>query len=95
MRTGLGLSGTIAVLAALYYGIEGAQLVFGSLAPWVLGIAGIAVYLSTVWYAARFPDLELDDPTAPIIHIPRAWDVTRTGLDFLIPLAVLLWCLMV
>jgi TRAP transporter 4TM/12TM fusion protein len=95
IRTGLGVSGTIVVLAALYYGIEGAQLVFGAAAPWILGIAGVAIYLWTVWYAAHFPDLHLDDPNAPIVHIPRAWDVTRTGLDFLIPLVVLLWCLMV
>ncbi len=71
------------------------QRIFGDAAPWVLGIAGLAIYLWTVWYAARFPDLKLDDPNAPIIHIPKAWDVTRTGLDFLIPLVVLLWCLMV
>ena len=95
IRTGLGVSGTALVLVALYYGIEGAQLLFGAAAPWVLGLAGLAIYLWTVWYAARFPDLALDDPNAPIIHLPRAWEVTRTGLDFLIPLVVLLWCLMV
>jgi TRAP transporter 4TM/12TM fusion protein len=95
IRTGLGLSGTIAVICALYYGIELAQLAFGAAAPWVLGAVGFGIYLWTVWYAARFPDLELDDPNAPIIRLPRAWEVTRTGLDFLIPLVVLLWCLMV
>ena len=57
--------------------------------------SGLRSTVWTVWYAARFPDLELDDPNAPIIRLPRAWDVTRTGLDFLIPLIVLLWCLMV
>ena len=95
LRTGLGVSGTIVVLVGLYYGIELVQRIFGAAAPWVLGIAGLAIYLWTVWYAARFADLKLDDPNAPIIHIPKAWDVTRTGLDFLIPLVVLLWCLMV
>jgi len=95
LRTGLGLSGTIVALVVLYYGIELVQRGFGDAAPWVLGIAGVGLYLWTLWYAARFPDLELEDPNAPIITIPRAWDVTRTGLDFLIPLVVLLWCLMV
>jgi TRAP transporter 4TM/12TM fusion protein len=95
IRTGLGVSGTIVVLVGLYYGIEIVQRIFGDAAPWVLGITGVGIYLGTIWYAARFPDLKLDDPNAPIIHIPRAWDVTRTGLDFLIPLIVLLWCLMV
>jgi TRAP transporter 4TM/12TM fusion protein len=95
MRTGLGVAGSIAVLCILYYGIQGAQAAFGGAAPWVLAIAGLAIYLGAVWFAAQAPDLELDDPNAPIVHLPRAWDVTRTGLDFLIPLVVLLWCLMV
>jgi TRAP transporter 4TM/12TM fusion protein len=94
-RTGLGTAGTIALLCLLYYGIQGAKTAFGTSAPWALAAAGIAIYLWTVWYAARHPDLELDDPTAPIIRLPRAWEVTRTGLDFILPLAVLLWCLTV
>jgi TRAP transporter 4TM/12TM fusion protein len=95
LRTGLGLAGSIVVLCLLYYGVIGAQAAFGDDAPWVLLIAGLVVYVATVWFAARHPDLELDNPNAPIVHIPRGWDVTRTGLDFLIPLVVLLWCLMV
>jgi TRAP transporter 4TM/12TM fusion protein len=95
IRTGLGLSGTAVVLVALYYGIVIAQTAFGAAAPWILGAAGLAIYLVAVWYAAQYPDLALDDPDAPIIHLPRTWEVTRTGLDFLIPLVVLLWCLMV
>ncbi len=63
IRTGLGVSGTIVVLVGLYYGIELVQRIFGDAAPWVLGIAGLAIYLWTIWYAARFPDLKLDDPT--------------------------------
>jgi TRAP transporter 4TM/12TM fusion protein len=95
IRSGLGISGIIAVLCGLWYGIEGARVVFGTGAPWVLAAAGLAIYVWTVWYAARFPDLELDDPNAPILHLPYTWEVTRTGIDFVIPLVVLLWCLMV
>lgn len=95
LRTGLGLSGSIVVLCLLYYGVLGAQAAFGASAPWILSAAALVIYVASVAYAARFPDLELDDPTTPIITLPRAWEVTRTGLDFLIPLVVLLWCLMV
>jgi len=95
LRMGLGLSGSVVVLGLLYYGVIGAQAAFGASAPWILAAAGLVIYLVTVAYAARFPDLELDDPNTPILTLPRAWDVTRTGLDFLIPLVVLLWCLMV
>jgi TRAP transporter 4TM/12TM fusion protein len=95
IRNGLGISGSIAVLCILYYAIVFVQSNFGAATPWVLGIGALAVYLGTVSYAAKHPDLKLDDPNTPITHLPRAWDVTRTGLDFLIPLVVLLWCLMV
>ncbi|WP_230530015.1 TRAP transporter permease [Microvirga roseola] len=95
LRTGLGVSGIIVVLGLLYYGVLGAQAAFGDSAAWILTAAGLVVYLATIAYAARHPDLELDDPDAPIVTLPRAWDVARTGLDFIIPLVVLLWCLMV
>ncbi len=95
IRNGIGISGIIAVICILYYGIGAVNALFGAAASWVLLAAGLCTYLTTVWYAARHPDLKLDNPGAPITHLPRAWDVTRTGLDFLIPLTVLLWCLMV
>jgi TRAP transporter 4TM/12TM fusion protein len=95
LRMGLGLSGTIATICILYYGILAIDAAFGAAAPWLLAALGLALYVATIWYASRYPDLELDDPNTPILHLPRAWDVTRTGLDFLIPIVVLLWCLMV
>ena len=96
LRTGLGLSGTIAVICLLYYGIQGCAggvrrrgtLVLAAL-PALRSICGPSGTLRS------FDDLLLDDPEAPIVKLPRAWDVTRTGLDFIIPLVVLLWCLTV
>jgi TRAP transporter 4TM/12TM fusion protein len=95
LRTGLGLSGSVLAVCVLYYGIIAVKAAFGELAPWLLAVAGIALYVATIWYSSRYPDLALDDPDAPLVHLPRAWDVTRTGLDFVMPIAVLLWCLMV
>jgi TRAP transporter 4TM/12TM fusion protein len=95
LRMGLGLSGSILAVCILYYGIIAIQAAFGTAAPTLLAIAGIVLYVATIWYSSRYPDLELDDPNTPILELPRAWDVTRTGLDFLIPIVVLLWCLMV
>lgn len=95
LRMGLGLSGSVVAICLLYYGIVAIKAVFGQAAPLLLGLGGIALYVVSLWYSSRYPDLELDDPNAPILELPRAWDVTRTGLDFLIPIVVLLWCLMV
>ncbi|BCH24630.1 C4-dicarboxylate ABC transporter [Mesorhizobium sp. L-8-3] len=95
LRWGLGLSGTILTLCILYYGILAVQAAFGSAAPALLAIAGAVLYAASIWFSSRYPDLAIDDPDTPILHLPRAWEVTRTGLDFLIPIVVLLWCLMV
>jgi TRAP transporter 4TM/12TM fusion protein len=92
---GLGWSGAVVVICAIYYGILGALALFGSAAGWILTAAGAAIYIALVWYAAQHPDLELDDPSKPLIHLPEPWAVARTGFHFLIPIVVLLWCLMV
>ncbi|MFC3061815.1 TRAP transporter permease [Paenirhodobacter populi] len=95
IRWGLGLSGTVLVLCLLYWGVLGIKAIAGAEAGGWLMAAGGALYVLTVAFSARYPDLEMDDPNAPILHLPLAWDVARTGLDFLIPIVVLLWCLMV
>ncbi len=95
LRTGLGLSGTIAAICLLYYGVQGIQAIFGNGAPTILAVLAAGVYVASVWFSSRYEDLSIDDPDAPIIMLPRAWDVVRTGLDFVIPLVVLLWCLTV
>jgi TRAP transporter 4TM/12TM fusion protein len=94
IRRGLGWSGTILACCLIYYGINAIKAVFGDAAANVLLAAGLTTYLASLWYAARHPDLELDDPSSPVLRIPEAWTVARTGLHFLIPIVVLLWCLM-
>jgi TRAP-type uncharacterized transport system fused permease subunit len=61
--------------------------------------AGVALfliaYLVLVTIAAKRPDLEVDDPNAPMLELPRAGEVALTGLHFLLPIVVLLWCILV
>jgi TRAP transporter 4TM/12TM fusion protein len=91
----LGLVGTVAACAALYYVVTGVQAVFGASAGWVLTVLAVGTYLGLLGYSARYPDLPPDDPNAPIIRLPEPWPTVRSGLHFTIPLIVLLWCLMV
>jgi TRAP transporter 4TM/12TM fusion protein len=95
LRLGLGVSGTLIVVGAAYYGITTAQALLGPAAKWILAGALVAAYVAAAWYASRVPDLAMDDPSAPVIRLPETWAVARTGLYFLLPLVVLLWCLMV
>jgi TRAP transporter 4TM/12TM fusion protein len=94
-RIATGVLSVVVLSLAVYYGIGWTKDVFGDAAGWILAASGIAVYLALLWYTARFPDLELDDPAAPILRLPETWPTVRTGLHYLLPIVVLLWCLMV
>ena len=91
----LGISGTLAAVAAIYFAIEGLRYVFGPHANWALAILTLAAYVVLLAYSARYPELPVDDPKAQIFHLPRPWPTVRAGLHFFIPIVVLLWCLMV
>ncbi|PID46945.1 MAG: C4-dicarboxylate ABC transporter [Proteobacteria bacterium] len=54
----------------------------------------LLVYLTLVFIAARRPDLEMDDPNSPLVELPKAGEVSLTGLYFLLPIIVLLWCIL-
>ncbi|WP_341703770.1 TRAP transporter permease [Ferrovibrio sp.] len=95
IRQGLGWSGSIIVICLLYYAILALKAALGDAAPWIIGALALAGYVALIGFAARFPDLKLDDPNDPVIHLYEAWDVARTGFHFLLPIGVLLWCLMV
>jgi TRAP transporter 4TM/12TM fusion protein len=91
---GMGIAGTVAVCAAIYYVALGVQAALGAAAPWVLAILLGLLYLYTVYVAARCPDLPPDiDVNNPVL--PEAWPTVKAGLHFLIPIGVLIWCLMI
>ncbi len=46
-------------------------------------------------YKAAHPDLPHDDLSKAIVKVPDFFDTARTGLHFLLPVIVLIWCLMV
>jgi TRAP transporter 4TM/12TM fusion protein len=95
LETALGAAGTLAAVAVIYYVVTSVQRLFGPSAGWVLTILTAGGYLGLLAFSARYPDLPMDDPSAPVIRLPELWPTVRAGLHFLVPLVVLLWCLMV
>jgi TRAP transporter 4TM/12TM fusion protein len=94
LRLGLGLSGSIIVIAVLYYLFKAISAGLGAAAPWAIGAVVLALYLVSLREAARSPDLPED---IDIDH-PKAldtWPTVRAGLHFLMPIGTLIWCLMV
>ncbi|MDO8385170.1 MAG: TRAP transporter permease [Polaromonas sp.] len=94
VRNGLGLSGSIIVVGALYYLFEGMKQWLGEGAGWAIGAAVAALYLYAIREAARAPDLPQDidiDNPKPL----DTWPTVKAGLHFLLPIGTLIWCLMV
>ena len=80
---------------AVYYGIGWIRPAFGDNAPWIIaGGIGI-VYLALVAFGARYPELKMDDPDAPVTSLPLPGPTIKAGLHFLLPVIVLIWALMV
>jgi TRAP transporter 4TM/12TM fusion protein len=87
---------TMALALGVYYLFGWIPGVFGEFwTPIVSGAVIFAAYIALVRYAASVPDLELDDPEAPIVELPETKKVVPTGLHFLLPIVMLVYALMV
>ena len=92
---GLIVCSILIVAGAVYFIVEALKPVLGAVAPWFFALALAAVYVALVRYAARYPELEMDDPTAEIVRLPEVGPTVKSGLHFILPIIVLIWCLMI
>ena len=67
----------------------------GEAAPWIIGAALIVACILLIRFCSAQPELELDDPNEPVIQLPEPGPTIKSGLHFLLPVGVLIWCLMV
>ena len=86
---------TAGLALAVYYGIGWLKPTLGDAATWVISTLLVAVYVGLVWIGSRYPELEVDDPNTPIVSLPEVGPTVKSGLHFLLPVIVLIWCLMV
>jgi TRAP transporter 4TM/12TM fusion protein len=68
----------------------GADMMFGVIAALIL-----VAYLVLVKISSSYPDLVMDDPNSPVQIIPETGPTVKSGLHFLLPVVVLIWCLMI
>jgi TRAP-type uncharacterized transport system fused permease subunit len=54
----------------------------------------LGAYLILLWFAAKLPDLEISDADAPITELPKAGPTAITGLYYLLPIIILIWCIL-
>ncbi|NWO05486.1 MAG: TRAP transporter permease [Alteromonadaceae bacterium] len=89
------LIGLSVLTFAVYCGIGWIKQIFGDAAMWVLAPLLVLIYVGLVWYATLFPPLEEDDPSKEMGELPEVGPTVKSGLYFLLPVVVLVWCLTV
>ena len=94
LRVLTGILLTIALFAAVYYLLDWVAYLYPGLTiTGVITVCAIA-YIVLLIVASRRPDLEVDDPNAPLTTLPRAGDVAITGLYYVLPIVILIWCIL-
>ncbi len=89
------VAGTCFIGLAVFYGIGWIKVVAPDSAIYIVGAFVIAAYVSLIKYATHYPPLEMDDPNDPVIELPETGPTVKSGLHFLLPIVVLMWCLVV
>ncbi|MDN5513836.1 MAG: TRAP transporter permease [Pseudomonas sp.] len=80
---------------AVYYGLGWLKPALGEYALPGIGALLAVVYLALLKVAASVPVLPAEDPNAPLEELPQTRAVLLSGLHFLLPVVVLVWCLMI
>ena len=80
---------------AVYYGLGWLKPALGDYALPGIGALLAVVYLGLLKIAASVPVLPPEDPNAPLEELPQTRAVLLSGLHFLLPVVVLVWCLMI
>ncbi|MEQ9560383.1 MAG: TRAP transporter permease [Rhodospirillales bacterium] len=95
----VGLAFGIAMVSglslAVYYGLGWMKPVLGGYSSIIVALGIGIVYVLLVRFAAQYPDLKMDDPNQPVLSLPEPAPTIKSGLHFLLPVIVLVWCLMV
>ena len=79
----------------VYYGLGWIKAIAGDGSFYVISVLIALAYTGIAYWCAKFPELELDDPNEPIVHMPPVKETVNSGLHFLLPVVVLIWCLMI
>ncbi len=95
LSTFIGFAVFGALCFGIYYGIGWISGAFGDAAGTILAILVFGAYVGLVWVAAKKPDLEMDDPNSDVVELPVYDEVKTTGLQYILPIVVLVWFLMI
>ncbi|MBB4267002.1 TRAP transporter permease [Roseospira visakhapatnamensis] len=95
-QAAIGFLGSFLVVsgmaAVVYYGFGWLKPVAGDATPWIAASVLLIAHVALVWVVSRVPPMP---ETAEITEVPAAGPTVLSGLHFLLPVVVLVWCLMI
>jgi TRAP transporter 4TM/12TM fusion protein len=91
----LTAGGIIILSGIIYYGFGWVKDVAGDASIWIAAVVILAAYLVLVRIAALVPDLPSESEIANMKYLPEVAPTVRSGLHYLLPVVVLIWCLVV
>ena len=91
----LTVSGVIVLANAIYYGLGWIKDVAGDASVFIIAVLMLGAYIGLLKYEAGYPELHMEDPNTPILKCPEVGPTVKSGLHFLLPVAALIWNLMI
>ena len=95
ITTTLTVSGLVILAAIVYWGFGWIKGLAGDAAFLIVGALMLLAYVGIVHHAAKFPELHMDKPGHKMEYLPEIGPTLQSGLHFLLPVAALIWNLMV
>lgn len=95
VSTVMTVSGLVILSAVIYWGFGWIKTVAGDAAFAIVSVLMLGAYIAIVRFAARYPELHMDRPDEKMEFLPEIGPTLKSGLHFLLPVAALVWNLMV
>ncbi|MBL4816304.1 MAG: TRAP transporter permease [Shewanella sp.] len=95
LRSGITISSLIILAGVVYFVLDFIKMNTGDAAVWLISVGTLLAYIFLVSRSAKYPDLEIDDPNCTTPVLPKLGPTVKSGLHFLLPVVILVWCLMV
>jgi TRAP transporter 4TM/12TM fusion protein len=89
-----GFIGTAILFAIVYVSLGWVKSAFPDWSLAVVMAISFVAYIVLLWFASRRPDLVVDPPDAPITELPRPGATAITGLYYVLPIVILIWCIL-
>lgn len=91
----LGFILTALIATISYYSLAWVKPLLGSNTVYAVSIALIASYIGAIKYSTKFPEVLEQDTQNTSTVLPSAGLIFKSGIYYLLPVVVLIWCLMV